>query len=113
MTETQRLGPLFADMPISHRNDAVSSFKAADRHKASDNWSKQRQAVLKALQTLVCATAKEISEFSGIDRYIVSRKLPDLRRAGVVENGKPRKCRILKKKTLTWQLIDTPTGESQ
>jgi len=98
--------PLF-NLPLSPRLGAVSSFKAAEAHQASGNWTGQARAVLKALKALGgSVTSMELAHHMGVDRHLTARKLPDLRRQGFVENGPTRKCRILHKPCLTWQTTD-------
>jgi CRP-like cAMP-binding protein len=47
-------------------------------------------------------TAAEIARCLWIDRHEVSRRLPELRAAGLVTNPGKRKCRVLGNVSLTW-----------
>jgi hypothetical protein len=47
-------------------------------------------------------TAAEIAAAAGLDRHVVSRRLPDLRRASRVLNGQPRACAVTGRLSLTW-----------
>jgi DNA-binding IclR family transcriptional regulator len=48
-------------------------------------------------------TAGEIARGSGVDRFEASRRLPELRRAGLLRNGDKRKCSALGNLSLTWR----------
>ncbi|MEK7269861.1 MAG: hypothetical protein AAB215_02835 [Planctomycetota bacterium] len=47
-------------------------------------------------------TAAEIGAAAGMNLMSVSRRLPELRRFGLVRNGRSRICSIAKRLSLTW-----------
>jgi hypothetical protein len=47
-------------------------------------------------------TTWELAEVTGIDYYVLERRLPALRNRGNVKNGEKRICRVTKKPCLTW-----------
>jgi hypothetical protein len=55
-------------------------------------------------------TAREIEDRLGIKAH---KRLPELRRAGMVRNGRSRICRVSGRQALTWQPIHhkTNTGD--
>ena len=92
---------LFADTPRSRRSDPETSHIAADRIKASGVLGKQQAAVLEAVRRYPGSTAVEISTLAGIDRYAVSRRLPELSPVHV-RRGPPRVCAVNGRPQGTW-----------
>ena len=79
---------------LSRRNDPATSHTAAERLRASGKLNAQRQRVLDAPTRWPGSTAVELASHSGLDRYAVSRRLPDLAQAGLVRRMAPRVCRV-------------------
>ena len=96
---------LFSSTPtprLSRRSDPSTSHTAAERLRASGKLNAQRQAVLDALTRCPGSTAVELAKASGLDRYLVSRRLPDLARAGLARRMAPRVCRVNGTAQTTW-----------
>lgn len=88
------------DRPLSHTGDPETSYKAADRMIESGKLSRQERAVWKVicdittnhqLESYACSgaedfTAKELSNWSGIDYYTIQRRLSGLRHKGKIEH---------------------------
>jgi hypothetical protein len=96
----------------ARRTDPQSS------HTAAQNADSSKAANIRrlCLQTVVNkpgATSAEIADALGIDRHDAARRLPDLRKAGKVCNGHPRRCRVSgADDSLTWYpttMADAPT----
>lgn len=50
-------------------------------------------------------TSAEIANFSGLDRHLCARRLPDLERDGLVRRGLPQTCTITRSKATTWEAV--------
>ena len=82
---------------------------ARDRHEASGNATCNRGKVLCLVQCHEGCTAVELWKFQQrylLSRHEISRRLPELRKAGLVRNGEPRKCRVSGSKQLTWYAVE-------
>lgn len=88
--------------PLARRMDPVPSFVAAERHQRSGGWVRQKSAVLAALRQHPGATSAELAATIGGDRYIPSRRLPDLEREGLVKRGSDRLCKVTGQACITW-----------
>ena len=88
---------------LARRSDPSTSHAAAERLRASGKLSAQRQAVLDALTRWPGSTAVELATNSGLDRYLVSRRLPDLAKDGKVRRMAPRVCRVNGTAQTTWR----------
>ena len=99
-------------LPIARRTDPVTSKLAAKNLTASGGRESAQQRVLEFLESLTYGspftnpelTSAEISRDSGIPHPTVHKRLPDLRVAGRVINGVPRKCRVTGNLSLTWRI---------
>jgi hypothetical protein len=89
----------YTDTPRSRRSDPETSHTAADRIRPK--LRAQQQAVLDALQRWPGSTAVELAKVSGLDRYLVSRRLPELVPVHV-RRGKPRVCTVAGSAQGTW-----------
>lgn len=94
------------DVPrgLFRRTDPQTSRIAASRLVESGALGRQAQAVLEAVQANPGSTAVEIAQRAGIDRYAVSRRLPELQRKGKVRRGPPRDCRVNGRPQSTWRV---------
>jgi len=41
-----------------------------------------------------------------LERHVPSRRLPELRDAGMVQNREKRDCRVMKRASMTWYLVE-------
>lgn len=79
---------------LAARADPESSHKAAAELVESGRLGSQCKTVLEALKKEVePATACEIAKNSGLDRIMVSRRLPDLEKVGLVKRCGQRECK--------------------
>lgn len=85
---------LFATTPLARNTDPRTSHVAAARLEASGKLRAQQRQVLDALTRWPGSTAVEIATHSGLDRYLVSRRLPELAVSGHARRGRPRNCTI-------------------
>ena len=101
--EARRQGTrgLLADLPRSRRSDPETSHQAAEKIRRSGELGKQQRAVLEAVKAHPGKTAVELARMAGLDRYAVSRRLPELQPAHV-RRGPPRDCTINRRPQSTW-----------
>jgi hypothetical protein len=89
--------------------DASSSHEAADLMERTGKAKQQAEQVLAALKKLTNATSMELARYSGIDRYVVARRLPELHDAGLVTRHEPGEqtvpCEISGKRVLRWRAV--------
>ena len=50
-------------------------------------------------------TAGEIAQAGRHDRYMVSRRLPELEELNLIRRGDPRLCRVMGSRQTTWRAI--------
>jgi hypothetical protein len=93
----------YTDTPRARRSDPETSHLAAERIRPK--LRKQQQAVLDALARWPGSTAVELAKVSGLDRYLVSRRLPELTPIWV-RRGRPRACSVAGTIQGTWYVVD-------
>lgn len=86
----------------SRSTDPHTSVEAAERIESSGVAGAQRARCLAVVQATPGLTAAEIAQAAGLERHVPSRRLPELRRLGLVVNGPPRTCRVTGNSSLTW-----------
>lgn len=88
--------------PRARRTDPETSHVAAER--VAPKLRAQQQVVLDALTRWPGSTAVELAKASGLDRYMVSRRLPELVPTHA-RRGKPRVCRVASTPQTTWHPV--------
>jgi len=88
------------DMPLSRRDDPVTSYRAAERV----DYQNQKERVYAALKALGPSTSAEVAQYLGTDRYMPARRLPDLVRAGRVAKGPYRRCKALGTECIVYEV---------
>ena len=87
----------------ARRTDPPSSHEAAARVEASGIGARQAEYVLWLVRAYPGCTSGELSfNDISIDRYQISRRLPELERAGLIWRSGPRVCRALGSRQMTW-----------
>ncbi len=90
-------------LPLSRRTDPISSAEAERRLKISGRWNNQKLMVLRALEKHPGVTSAELSvAMDAKDRYLCSRRLPDLLKEGKVRKGPIRTCAVCGVGCVTW-----------
>lgn len=89
-------------MALARTADPATSWAAADEVEAIGGAQAQRDKCLRRVIHSPGMTAAEIAQAEGMDRHAPSRRLPELRKAGLVVNGEPRMCRVQRRQSLTW-----------
>ena len=93
-----------ARMATARRTDPGTSHEAAEMMNASGRANTQRRKVFDYVVENPGQTSGEITAGAGLaDRYVASRRLPELRRLGFVVNGEARVCRVRGTKQITWK----------
>lgn len=87
--------------PIARKSDPGTSHTAGERLRESGKLREQQRQVLDALIRWPGSTAVEIATNSGLDRYLVSRRLPELV-PQYARRGKPRTCSVNGSAQTTW-----------
>lgn len=127
MVEDQK--PLFPDMgpmeelegkaagewqvPVKNarRNDPSTSKAAGKRVEKSGKAARQRELVLELVRDNPGKTSLELWQLSGLsDRYVCSRRLPELRERGLIFNGEDRKCTVGGSMSMTWEIKEKQNG---
>ncbi len=90
---------------LSRSADPQTSFLAADLMRDTGAASAHRDKCLAWIRKHPGDTAAECAFGVGLERHEPSRRLPELRQAGLVVNGASRKCRIMGKASLTWEAV--------
>ena len=94
--------PLFEPPARARRTDPVTSHFAAEESDASGTAKGQRTICLFEVMKHPGQTAAEIAEAVGLERHVPSRRLPELREMGEVENREVRTCKVMKSRCMTW-----------
>ena len=93
---------LFTSQANYRNRDPETSREAAIAAEKSGSAGCQRTACLRAVRDMPGSTAAEIAAYLELERHVPSRRLPELRRLGLVRNGPARICREQGKRSLTW-----------
>lgn len=91
--------PLFA---AARRTDPETSHLAAVAVEISGTARLQRRRCLDGVREHPGVTAAELAAFLAMERHAPSRRLPELRQAGLVRNGNPRICSVVHRPSMTW-----------
>lgn len=89
--------------PVARLSDPRPSHQAAAEVTASGQRQAQASRVLEMLRRFPLCTSLELAEASGIDRYIVARRLPELEAARLVSRRTARICSYGKRLATTWE----------
>ena len=101
-------------MALARTTDLTTSHLAAHEAEASGRARAQRELCLAEVLKNPGKTAAEIAVATGLERHAPSRRLPELREAGLVTNGRSRICAVTGRLSITWfpaaASAQTPTG---
>lgn len=86
-------------MAQEHTTDPAETTQNVE---SGDLASAQRKACLDEVIKNPGKTAAEIAKATGLDRHTPSRRLPELRLAGLVKNGPQRRCSTSHRQSLSW-----------
>ena len=99
MTQTQLD---FTAGALSRTTDPATSHEAAAQVESFGVADDQRSRCLAEVLRQPGQTCGEIADHIGLSRHSVGRRLPELRRAGVLRNGEARPCSVQGSRQLTW-----------
>jgi DNA-binding MarR family transcriptional regulator len=86
---------LFFEHPMARTTDHDSSHVAADAMEATGTAQAQRHRVLELVRHWPGITSSNLARLGAVDRHMVARRLPELRREGWVTATKPAGREIL------------------
>jgi hypothetical protein len=86
----------------ARREDPQTSHQAADKVEIEGKATGLRRICLQQVRRSPGQTAGEIAAALGVERCVPSRRLPELREAGLVANGPPRRCVVMGTSCMTW-----------
>lgn len=105
------------ETPAARHTDPITSHLAAEEHTASGIRGEQQRRALAAVRAIPGLTSFELALRSGIDRYELGRRLPELRISKAVFNPQvdddelfTRRCTVSGKRAMEWWPTN-PTGE--
>jgi hypothetical protein len=82
--------------------DPATSHEAAIRVERKGKAASQREQLASEVRLYPGLTAAEYARILGMERHVPSRRLPELREAGIVKNGWARECSVMKTSCMTW-----------
>lgn len=91
--------------PLARKTDPDTSHAAACEYRDSGKLTQSKAAVLTAVRKRGGLTAVELALMANLDRYEVSRRLADLRKAGLIRCGESRLCDVHQRKMQTWWAV--------
>lgn len=92
-----------AARPLAHADDPVTSKLAARAMAESGALNRQCARVLEALREFPNTTSDELAHASGLDRYVVARRLPDLARLGLATQDGRRSSNLSGRQSVVWR----------
>ena len=98
---------------LAARADPETSHEAAARIVASGKHERQVDLCLRGVEMWPGCTSGELAVKLQVDRYTTARRLPDLRRRGLVHTGEARECTALHTKQMTWWPGAQDTGQGE
>jgi predicted HTH transcriptional regulator len=93
---------LIFNNPIARQQDPETSHEAAEFITTTGIRANQCRWVLKAVLATPGLTASELAKRHNIDHPIMHKRLPDLRKKGLVCNLTKRTCAITRRTAMTW-----------
>ena len=92
-------------MAKSRQTDPTTSHHAARESELSGRAASQRAICLAWVNSHPGQTAAEIARAVGLERHAPSRRLPELRKRGVITNGDVRTCTVTGRQSMTWLAV--------
>ena len=91
--------------PIVRATDPEPSHSAAKAITASGRRETQLKAVLGLVKKYPLSTSLELSEKSGMDRYVLARRLPELAAGHLVSRRPARLCLVGNRLATVWESL--------
>jgi hypothetical protein len=97
--------------PLARSTDPHTSHDAAEAV-TSGKAQAHRALALREVRALPGQTSGELAAVAGLERHEAARRLSDLKNAGLVLQGAPRRCSALGTTCVTWWPVQAQ-GEMQ
>ncbi len=95
-------------MTASHLLDPPTSHLAAQRMERSGQAATNRERCLREVRRMPGLTSAEIAWESGLGRHEAARRLPELRKLGLVSNnGTDRRCTVTGNMSMIWMPVSS------
>lgn len=94
------------ETPAARSTDPATSHLAADTITASGQRHAQLVQTIQAVEQHPGLTSYELSVRTGLDRYMLARRLPEAVTAGRVVKGGARECTVTRHKATLWWPVD-------
>jgi len=94
---------LLSDQPIARNTDPSTSHEAAA--KIAPVRATQQKAILEGVMQYPNHTSAELAQRLHMDRYVVARRLPELRSALLVKSCEARSCAVTGHRAMTWRAV--------
>jgi hypothetical protein len=92
---------LFGTRPPARKHDPESSREAARHMIETGALGECQQRTIAAVRAFPGMTSQELAERTGLDRYMLARRLPEVEPM-YVRRGETRACGVTGRKALTW-----------
>lgn len=90
------------ETPAARATDPVTSHLAADAHTRSGTRARQQEQAADAVARYPGHTSQELAQLTGLDRYMLARRLPECVTAGAVFKGTNQRCSVSGRLAMTW-----------
>ncbi|MFL4510817.1 winged helix-turn-helix domain-containing protein [Stenotrophomonas maltophilia] len=85
--------------------DPSTSHEAARHVVDSGLQADQQRVAMLALKQGSGLTSNELAQRTGLCRYMLARRLPELEEAGLVWRGQKRECKVSRRSACTWWAV--------
>lgn len=90
------------ETPIARHTDPETSHLAAEEITANGTRAFQQGQTLAAIRAFPGRTMQELAEATGLDRYMLGRRVSECETAGTVWRGLKRKCTVTGRMAEPW-----------
>lgn len=86
----------------ARNTDPITSHLAAAHMQGSGALHRQQSRALAAVMNYPGLTSNELAKATGICRFELARRLPEVAEAGLVVRGAPKRCSVSGRQACTW-----------
>jgi hypothetical protein len=90
------------ETPAARLTDPESSHDAEAHINATGSRAEQQAQTVAAIRQFPGLTMRELSAATGIDRYVLGRRVSECETSGAVRRGVKRDCAVSKRKAEPW-----------
>jgi hypothetical protein len=90
------------ETPAARNSDPFTSHEAAEHHTRTGKRAYQQQQTVAAVRAFPGKTSFEIAMATGLDRFMLARRLSECVTAGLVKKGVAVECTVTRRKAVTW-----------